>query len=248
MALDQILSMLQRSNTNSPFFPPTELYNEGWLLRLVLHWFSSCRIPNHPLDFNDSGRWFSEALLPSAFKPRWQGDPLGESRTHADGVIGNFIIGNQGKADLSLEKGGTHLVVTEAKIFSKLSKGVTHAKYFDQAARTVACIAEILCRSDRLPSSIKTGFYVLAPKDQITSGIFEKEMNKRSILSKVQKRVSEYDGEKDQWMSEWFETTLKNINIECLSWEKIIEEISSREPDCGATIGKFYQNCIRFNG
>ena len=77
-------------------------YNEGWLLRVVLDWFSRHKIPNHLLNFQVNARWFSEALLPLVFLARHRGDPLAENWTHADGVVGHFTIGDQGKADLSL--------------------------------------------------------------------------------------------------------------------------------------------------
>ena len=46
-------------------------------------------------------------------------------------------------------------VVIEAKMFSKLSPGVTNAKYFNQAARNVACMAEIANRAGIDPASFE---------------------------------------------------------------------------------------------
>jgi hypothetical protein len=87
--------MLNSCDTADSLFPPTELYNEGWLLRIFLDWFSTHRVDKHPLSFSEGARWFSEALLLSAFLPRSREDPLGESRTHADGVIGHFVGQNR---------------------------------------------------------------------------------------------------------------------------------------------------------
>ncbi len=50
----------------------------------------------------------------------------------------------------------TQFVVAEGKMYSPLSPGVTHARYFDQAARTVACIAEVLRRGKRTPAQWDT--------------------------------------------------------------------------------------------
>ena len=152
MLFDRISILLESCSTENPCFPPTTLYNEGWLLRLVLDWFSTHDIGNHPLNFEKKARWFSEALLPSAFLARRRGDPLAESWTHADGVVGHFVIGAQGKTDLSLLPRATQLLVVEAKMFSELSSGVTKARYFDQAARTVACIAEVFHRANMNPT------------------------------------------------------------------------------------------------
>lgn len=70
--------------------PPTHLYNEGWMLRLVLDWLDRHRDLEHPLALHEGARWYSEALLPSRFLRDEHGDPLAESHTHADGLIGHF--------------------------------------------------------------------------------------------------------------------------------------------------------------
>ena len=93
MIVRQIARMLELCSTDQNVFPPTDLYNEGWMLRLLLDWHS--RNPNAatPIPFPANSIWYSEALLPSAFLARYRGDELAESWTHADGVIGNFVIG-----------------------------------------------------------------------------------------------------------------------------------------------------------
>ena len=141
--LQRIYALLETCTSDIPIFPPTLLYNEGWLLRLILDWFSVHQVSNFPLAFSDKARWFSEALLPSAFLAHKRGDRLAESSTHSDGIIGHFEIGKRGKTDLVLWDNATQLVLLEAKILSHLSSGVKNVKYFDQAARNVACIAEI---------------------------------------------------------------------------------------------------------
>ena len=54
---------------NSPI-RPTEVFNEGWMLRLTLDWMATEGQPDHPLSFGEGARWSSEALLPSSFLPR----------------------------------------------------------------------------------------------------------------------------------------------------------------------------------
>jgi hypothetical protein len=168
------------------------LYNEGWILRLVLDAFDRHRLPRHPLSPLESARWFSEPLLPSAFLPRARRDPLGESWTHADGVVGHFNIGLGGRADLSLAKRATQFIVTEAKMFSRLSSGVSHARYYDQAARNVGCIAEVLARAGRDPADLSgLGFYLIAPQKQFDEGAFHVESGKSGGLARSPKRSPE---------------------------------------------------------
>lgn len=42
-------SLLNSCTGPNPRFPPTILYNEGWMLRLILDWFSNHPDLNHPL-------------------------------------------------------------------------------------------------------------------------------------------------------------------------------------------------------
>jgi len=249
MVMERILSMLATCGTDSPLFPPTDLCNEGWLLRLVLDWFSTHDVPGQPLTFLESARWFSEALLPSAFLARRRGDPLAEGWTHADGAIGHFDIGDVGKGDLSLRPDGQQLVVVEAKMFSLLSRRVTHAEYYDQAARTVACMAEVLNRADRHPSHLThLGFYVVAPQSKIAEGVFAKEMTKESIGEKVKRRVSDYDDQdKDRWHTDWFQPTLDTIDIGVLRWEDMVGTIGEHDAESGDAINEFYDLCVEHN-
>ena len=142
--IDRIAEILSRVDGDSPPIRRTEVYNEGWMLRLCLDWFSENRSASGTLLFDSSSDWYSEALLPSAFLPKERGDRLAESWTHADGVIGDFDIGKENIGGLSLKPDARQFVVTEAKMFSKLSSGVKNAGYFNQAARNVACIAEVI--------------------------------------------------------------------------------------------------------
>lgn len=251
MTIDRIAHLLEKSNTADRNFPPTDLYNEGWMLRLVLDWFSGNRNLKHELNFPVDARWYSEALLPSAFKASYRKDKLAESWTHADGVIGHFLIGEHAVGDLSLTKGASHLVVIEAKMFSKLSSGVKNAKYYNQAARNVACIAEVLERAKIIADQFDfIGFFVVAPKSQIDEGVFSEYMEKESIYNVVERRVSEY-GEQNQkkisWFKNWFEPTLQQMRIRTISWKKIIDLIAEKDPISGAKIKDFYQKCLNYN-
>ena len=204
------------------------------------------RLP--PQAANAPARWYSEALLPSAFLARFQGDPLAESWTHADGVIGHFEIGMHSKTGLSLLPDAHYLVVLEAKLFSPLASGVTNAPTYDQAARTVACIAEILHRANRQPSEVShLGFYVLAPQSQIAAGAFDPEMTLGSIRDKVQRRVAAYAGEKDTWYADWFDPTLDRIDIAVLSWEGLLDTVAVHDPLSAGELHEFYERCLRFN-
>lgn len=62
--------------------PPTALFNEGWMLRLVLDWASHHRSAIPELTFDNGSQWYSEALLSSRFRPRRRSDTAAkDSRT-----------------------------------------------------------------------------------------------------------------------------------------------------------------------
>ena len=251
---DQISNMLQTCDTEQGVFPPAEVYNEGWLLRLILDWFSRQPASDHPLSFEKSARWYSELVLPSQFLPRFQKDPNAESYTHADGVIGHFSIGRSGKGDIDLLADATQLVVIEAKMFSTLSKGISNNKSYDQAARTVACMAETLSLGKRKITDISTlGFYVIAPERQLKfEPTFQTFLQKDSIRIKVQKRVRAYSDPTDKeiktrWLDSWFLPTLESIDIQSLTWEEIISYIHSNDRRNAETLFKFYEKCLALN-
>ncbi len=250
MIIERIKTLLELCSSGEARFPPTDLYNEGWMLRLVLDWLHRNRGDDHRLciPFPRNADWYSEALLPSAFFARHKGDRLAESRTHADGVIGHFKIGQSGKGDLSLRSDATSFVVIEAKMFSKLSSGVTNAPYFNQAARNVACIAKVVGDAEIQPEKMDVlGFFVVAPEEQIALRIFKKQMARESIKETVKKRVDGYGGKRDGWHRDQFLPVMEEIEIATLSWERIIGEISGVDAGFGHALRDFYRTCLKHN-
>lgn len=249
MSLNRIAYLLGQCGGDDAKFPPTDLYNEGWMIRLVLDWFSNNRKIDHDLSFMEDSDWYSEALLPSAFLARYRGDKLAESWTHADGVIGEFSIGENADGDLTLSDKAKQIVVVEAKMFSKLSAGVKNASYYDQAARNIACIAEVISRAGRKIGKIdNVGFFVLAPQTRIEERVFSKQMDVDSIRSIVKRRVSEYeDQDKESWYVDKFIPVVKDMKIREISWEEVIEIISDNDKKAGDQLQEFYKKCIDFN-
>ena len=232
--------LLSAGNQRSPL-RPTELYNEGWMLRLILDWSERHAMFSHPLHFFKNARWCSEGLLASSFLPRFRGDPLAEAWTHADGVIGHFSVGNFGCGDISLADNAKQFVIVEAKLNSPLSTGTKNAPGFDQAARSVSCITEVLMRANRRPESLeKIGFLLLAPKLQLEKGVFSDLLSRDSVRGKVKERVRQYRGDKDAWYSDWFEPTLDAIEVRFVSWESLVDE-------AGQAYRAFYGKCLQFN-
>jgi len=258
-----LTDLLKNFDPKNPSFRPTEIYNEGWLLRVLLNEYSQHNRTNKLFPFHNDATWYSEAMLPTKFKARskkviGRKDKHAESRTNADGVIGHINVGKKGKADLELADNATQFIVIEAKMNSKLSKGISNSDDYDQAARTVACMIETI----RLNENVKLSeldvlkFIVLAPHSKIEHDPEKKDkcdfwglVCEKSIKKKVKARVGEYNGEKnfkkyDDWFNSCFNSALKKIDLEVISWENAIEQLPVGRIK---RVREFYDKCLDFN-
>jgi len=263
MIPDRLLKILRSCEIDqTSHFPPTEIYNEGWMLRLVLDAVQTLGLRGHPFWFTDEAKWYSEALLSSPFRPRSRSDKLAEGFTNADGVIGHFEFGASTKSGLRLNGDATQFVVVEAKMFSNLSSGTTNARVFDQAARNVACIAEAISQSGRsLNDFDRLGFFVLAPaleKRSHRNTNLESCIDPNSIKLAVGNRIQSYEqsgrdeaNQMRDWERNWFlplvDKLVASNGLKVLSWEDCIEAISAADEDVGAELGRFYQRCLTYS-
>ena len=182
----RILSELISSfDARNPNFRPTEIYNESWLVKLVMLQASTISNCDFPTGFLAGSTWFSEALLPTVFKARYQGDKLSEfvQMLMVSLVIFSLV---KRKVDFELKPNSNQFARVEAKIGSPLSKGTSNASYFDQAARSVACMAEVIAQAEISPSSFsRLDFIVLAPEASIVTSFFQSKW--KAILQYVRK-------------------------------------------------------------
>lgn len=251
-ALCEVQRILESITAEGACIPGTLLYNEGWLLRLVLA-AGSKGTDCLPFCFERGARWFSEALMYSAFLPRFRGDQLAESLTHADGIVGQFLFDAATKAGVGLKPDCSQFVVCEAKVFSGLSAGTKRAPTFDQAARNVGCMGETLRRAGQPISLYKSlGFFVLAPERQIEAGVFSSQMSKDGIRGRLVQRVQMYDSqcnrlELQKWLDEWALPLVDRMELACCSWESVIKRVSVAQPEYGASLDEFYRLCLEYN-
>ncbi len=144
----------------------SEVYNETWLLRMVL----AC-IHDYKGDFVTgdakikkvleeirkvvSKRWISEGGLEPAFENEgttWTDAILGDVRLRGESADDDEEMGTDGNkrkvelTDISTKEPG--VVIVEAKMGSPLDKSVTNSKDYDQFARNIACLAKLLLKVD----------------------------------------------------------------------------------------------------
>jgi hypothetical protein len=250
-ALDQVTELLQRCGSNEGVMPPTQLYNEGWMLRLTLNWFDRHRDLEHALAFREGSVWYSEALLGSRFFGETRGDSRAEGWTNADGVIGHFRLRPGGRGDIELLPDARQLIVLEAKLGSGLSGGVKNARRFNQAARNVACIAHHLEKARRPPEALESlAFYLVAPESRINQGLFKEFLEldgPNGIRACVAERVRSFAPKHDEWHADYFERTLVRAAICPITWESIISYIRRVDAGDAASLQMFYDRCRQFN-
>lgn len=237
--LSQIAQLLETAGGPASPLRRSELYNETWMLRLTLHHMANNSYDGHVFQFAKKADWFSEALLASQFLPRTRGDHLSEGWTNADGVVGHFLSPNQTPSgELRLHEYVGQFVVIESKMFSGLSSGVKNVAGYDQAARSVACMAAVLSRAQVPPSSVaRLAFFVVAPKFRIDLGVFGGRVTKESIRDRVRRRTDAYGGLHDDWYNEWFVPTLDHMDVSLLAWEQVLAPLTDE-------LKAFYGLCL----
>jgi hypothetical protein len=268
-SLINILKSCESKDREQHHFPITEVFNEGWMLRLVLDVLQTVDVPGHPLNFLYGATWYSEARLrppflrkPKKALPGGEKDSLGEGYTNADGVIGHFTFRKGTKAGLQLTKGEgpRQFIVVEAKMFSGLSSGTTNAPSYNQAARTIACMAEIIRQSGTSLDCLESvGFFVVAPKEKLQQSgknSLRTYVAHDAIKNAIDQRMADYEAafRSDKQLYEWkdgVDRLLERLNEEnrlaLLSWEAVIKPFRESDEKINRKIGnellEFYKCC-----
>lgn len=219
-------------------FPPSLIYNEGWLLRAVLQlWASSRENKGLPFSCPKEASLFSEAQLRTPFYKA----PLNETHTHVDGLVGDFTIRNGTKSGIDIKQDFKLLAVFEAKMYSGFAQGTTKIKNYSQVSRTIACMINELLTLKKPCSIYYVGLY---PKDSKKIRQPEQKYAKDKIKEEIACRLKDYEASHsilEQFNAEW-ERLLNLIKIEFKTWEEIIKQINQAE------LETFYGNCVKYGG
>ncbi len=220
--------------------PSTVLYNEGWLLRLVVDWYARHPEVKGLLSFHEGSNWYSEALLTSPFlRGRFR-----EGYTRADAVIGHFDLVTD-RGDISLAPNASQFVVIEAKMGSRLSLGTRHSPDYNQAARNVACMVKLIEPLAATP--VDARFIVMAPAAKLAEHGMEAFLDDPHISDVVRRRADQRGEVDRQWVESHFVPRVEGQKLLRLavSWEVVLGEISDFSPVDGGHLQTFYQQCLR---
>ena len=247
--IEKMIELMGRSGSDA-IMPATQtFYNEGWLLRLILDWYSTNKHPESLIEFASDARWFSEGSLASPFMAREKNDPKAEGYTKADGVVGHFDIAPTTKSRILLKDNAKQLVVIEAKLGSDLSPDINNAPDYDQAARNACCLAHIVSESKcDLKKLDSFAFYVIAPRIKIDNpkSKFKEWVNEVSIKKKVENRARDY-GKEANWYKGKFKPVFCCMTVDCKSWEDILLDMRNLDCENIDEYESFYAKCKKEN-
>ncbi len=220
---------------------PTLMYNEGWLLRIVLDWYFRRAKTSPQAIFHKDSRWFSEGRLSSQFLARFKGDKLAEAHTSADGIVGHFEIVQ--RSEIRPSRDAKQLLILEAKLSSKLSTGTKRAPGYDQAARSVACLAHISGEAGLNPNEFSCyGFYVIVPSKRVSD--FTAQTTKDSIRRTVKDRVDAYGADKLDWYKQTFLPHFEAMDVRVVKWENLLDDMESNGAE--RKYRDFYMTCCKY--
>lgn len=214
-------------------FVNTEVWNEGWMLRLVvakLHDMDSvdgCEAAKVICECSKRG-WCSEGWLYPLFE--------NEKSTRADGIVGDLTLRPKTKwgFDASSQQEDSQFVVLEAKMNSTLSKGVAVAEDFDQTSRYVACMSGILSKTDCAHGIL----YVIAPEDRIKDVRPTVENAQKRFFKELESKNSGKHKLRDGLNADRIRKVAERMRIELVTWEDLIRVIPTDEG--GKDINDFY--------
>lgn len=230
----------------------SEVYNETWMLRLTL-----AAIHDYEKDFDCADevkkaaleatraavrhRWISEGGLEPAFKQ--------EGTTWTDAILGSVKIKNDNKRGIEVDGDDPGITIVEAKIGSELSPGVANSSNYNQAARNIACLSQLIFKSKNLHD--KCRFLVFAPeKGRVESGFIKEENVDRIIRAQygnTREGYRELFSEDVSNNREEFGRIVNSIRgkSSVIFWEEVIMAMKSWENI--AELRAFYIECLKEN-
>ena len=72
-------------------------------------------------------------------------------------------------------------------------------------------------------------------------------MDKAAICATVNRRAESFDAAAVEWCRHYFDPIVLRCSIAALSWESVIDQITTFDPQSGRGLDEFYQRCLRHN-
>ena len=244
----EIIKIIETIENSDVFtnIKPTEIYNEGWMTRLLVYYSMKEKVKLKEIEFSNKVNWTSEALLSSPFVGV---SNFKEGYTHADIALGNFKVEykqhGKGSGKIILNENAEVFGVIEAKMGSNLSAFTTNASDYNQASRTVACIAH------NTVNDCKTFFYVVLPETKAVKknrkGISLSDLlNEKKIITQIQNRFKHHNENNDLKLKDSdIISKVQKCVVDIITYEEWIDLFTDKK--IKNTLNEFYDKCKKWN-
>lgn len=235
-----IIDIINSIDTTQPNVNPTEIYNEGWMTRLLVYYSIQEKSVINGIDFGKIKNWTSEALISSPFI-EGQNKKLREGYTHADMAIGDFDVDYIKRGEIGIGDKAKLFGIIEAKMGSNLSKGTKHAPDYNQASRNLACIAQ---NTYDKPTDIF--FSVAAPGKKIEKHDILSQVDLSTMIYQIEARFALYDANDPIRANEQqILSKAKTCKVWVLSYEDWIAQFQN--DSVRDLLNEFYEKCLDWN-
>ena len=178
--MQHLLDIITSTDNDLPNINPTQIYNEGWMTRLLMKQSILEKTNLKEFDFGKFNNWTSEALISSPFL---NAKECNEGYTHADIAFGDCTVDYIKSGKLEIEKESKIFGIIEAKMKSGLSKGTkNHPNAYNQSSRTVTCISE----NTHNKQNCDIYFIVVAPRKKLMN--IAHKFEKHFLIDQIKKR------------------------------------------------------------
>jgi len=208
---------------------PTIIYNEGWMVHLLVYYSIKYGIAINDLKFDEINNWTSESLISSPFI-KVKDNP--EGYTHVDIAFGDFTVDFESRGEIKINEVPKTFGIIEAKM------GTKNATEYNQAIRNIACMLHNIKDDD-----CEIYFWVVAPQKTIDKYGFKYQIARDKVVKQLEERfkLSKVDDSNFNKMKNRIEN---KINIKLVTYEEWIEEFDG---EIKGKLSKFYENCKKFN-
>jgi len=260
-------ALLRCCNISGKPIARSEVYNETWLLRMVLAKLYD--VADDVADnFNGDHAEILKALW-KAVRVRWISEgglrPTleKEGTTWTDAILGNVTLrndpetekdsGSKRGVEIIHGKDDVDVIVVEAKVGSKLASRTSNYNDYDQVARNIACLAQLVMNGKNDKGIAGCRFIVICPRPQRSSDYNDKvfdslNRNWEDALKKVGvfgklgdsfAKIEKYHKGEIELLRISKEISERSVVI---SWEAIIDSLKDKD------LKNFYGSVLKENG
>lgn len=231
--------IIDRIDSKFSHINPTQIYNEGWLTRLLTSQSVIEKTKLNEIDFGEIKNWTSEALISSPFIKVTE---FKEGYTHPDIALGDFVVDYEKRGEIILSNNAKLFGVIEAKMQSDLAIRTKNFKNYNQVTRSIVCI----CNQTYNIDNCNIFFTVVAPKCKIKSNKITNQLNHDTIINQIEERFNVYSKNSETYkIKNLIISKAESCVVIAINYEDWIESIVDN--DSKVFLNHFYNRTKKWN-